>query len=146
MKRGVRTAAAAVLMASALALGYLYDPPWIGGVTSGLRPWEEGPPGTLFRWTAGRATFFVPSGVTTMIVPLRSVFPGPNGAPVKVEIRDNGRSVATIVLSDPEQWVRAMVPLTPAGGRRRFRRINLRVSRVVNPYVLGVMTGEVSVR
>ena len=36
--------AAAVLIASALALGYLYDPPWIGGVTSGLRPWEEGPP------------------------------------------------------------------------------------------------------
>jgi hypothetical protein len=138
--------AAAVLIASALALGYLYDPPWIGGVTSGLRPWEEGPAGTLFRWTAGRATFFVPSNVATMIVPLRSVFPGPNGAPVRVEIRDNGRSAATIVLSDPEEWVRATVPLRSTGGRRRFRRIDLRVSRVVNPYVLGVMTGEVVVR
>ena len=146
MRRRQWIAAAAVLVASALALGYLYDPPWIGGVTSGLRPWEEGPPGTLFRWTAGRATFFVPANVTTMIVPLRSVFRGPNGAPVKVEIRDNGRSVATIVLDDPEEWVRAMVPLMPAPGRRRFRRIDLRVSRVVNPYVLGVMTGEVVVR
>jgi hypothetical protein len=146
MKRRRWTGAAAILVASALALGYLYDPPWIGGVTSGLRPWEEDPPGTLFRWTAGRATFFVPSNATTMIVPLRSVFPGPNGAPVKVEIRDNGRSVATIVLSDPEEWVRAMVPLTRASGRRRFRRIDLRVSRVVNPFALGVMTGEVEVR
>ena len=44
------------------------------------------------------------------------------------------------MLSDPEEWVRATVPLTPAAGRRRFRRIDLRVSRVVNPYVLGVMT------
>ena len=146
MKRLHWIGVAAVLIASVLALGYLYDPPWIGGVTSGLRPWEEGPPGTLFRWTAGRATFYVPSSATTMIVPLRSVFPGPNGAPVKVEIRDNGRSVATIVLNDPEEWVRAMVPLTPAAGRRRFRRIDLRVSRVVNPYVLGVMTGEVAAR
>jgi hypothetical protein len=146
MKRRRWTGAAVVLIASALTLGYLYDPPWMGGVTSGLRPWEEDPPGTLFRWTAGRATFFVPSDATTMIVPLRSVFPGPNGAPVKVEIRDNGRSVATIVLSDPEEWVRAMVPLTAAAGQRRFRRIDLRVSRVVNPFALGVMTGEVSVR
>ena len=146
MRRARWIAAAAVVIASALALGYLYDPPWIGGVTSGLRPWEEGPPGTLFRWTAGRATFFVPSNVTTMIVPLRSVFPGPNGAPVKVEIRDNGHSVATIVLNDPEEWVRAMVPLIPPAGQRHFRRIDLRVSRVVNPYVLGVMTGQVEVR
>jgi hypothetical protein len=53
MKRRYRIGAAAALIASALALGYLYDPPWIGGVTSGLRPWEERPPGTLFRWTAG---------------------------------------------------------------------------------------------
>jgi hypothetical protein len=138
--------AAIGLAAAAIALAYLYDPPWIGGATSGLRPWEEGPPGRHFRWTAGRASFYVPSNVTTMIVPLRSVFPGPNHVPVKVEIRDNGRSAATIVLSDPEEWVRAEVPLRPVEDRRRFRRIDLRVSRVVNPYGLGVMTGEVSVR
>src|SRR6185369_11868063 len=128
-----------------IALAYLYDPPWAGAVTSGLRPWEQYPPGPMFRWTAGRASFYVPSNVTTMIVPLRSVFPGPNHVPVKVEIRDNGRSAATIVLSDPEEWVRAEVPLRPVEDRRRFRRIDLRVSRVVNPYGLGVMTGEVSV-
>jgi hypothetical protein len=136
----------AALVAAAIALAYLYDPPWIGAVTSGLRPWEQDPPGTFFRWTAGRASFYVPSSATTMIVPLRAVFPGPNGTPVRVEIRDNGRSAATILLTNPEEWVQATVPLAPAAGRRRFRRIDLRISRVVEPFALGVMTGEIVAR
>ena len=41
-----------------------------------------------------------------MTVPLRAVFPGPNGAPVTVEVRDDGRLLATIELSDPDVWVR----------------------------------------
>ena len=52
------------------ALVYLYDPPWIGRVTSGLLAWEEDPPGTFFRWTAGRATFFVPSSVSEGRMPV----------------------------------------------------------------------------
>ena len=84
-------------------LAYLYDPPWMGGVTSGLRPWEQDPPGTLFRWTAGRATFFVPSNVATMTVPLRAVFPGPNGAPVTVELRDDDRLLMTDRAQRPER-------------------------------------------
>jgi hypothetical protein len=127
-------------------LGYLHDPPWMGGVTSGLRPWEQDPPGTFFRWTAGRATFFVPSSATTMTVPLRAVFPGPNGTPVNVELRDDDRLLATIELTDPNAWVRPTLPLKRDAGRRRFRRIDLRISRVVGPFALGVMTGEVTVR
>ncbi len=38
---------------------YLHDPPWAGRLTSGMRTWEEDPPGTRFRWTTGRASFFV---------------------------------------------------------------------------------------
>jgi hypothetical protein len=135
--------ATAGLLVVAGVLGYLYDPPWMGGVTSGLRPWEQDPPGTLFRWTAGRATFFVPSNVATMTVPLRAVFPGPNGAPVTVELRDDDRLLMTIELSDPNAWVRTTVPLNRYAGHRRFRRIDLRVSRVLPPFALGVMTGEV---
>jgi len=146
MTRRRWTGAVVVLAASALALGYLYDPPWIGGVTSGLRPWEEDPPGTLFRWTAGRASLFVPSNATTMTLPLRAIFPGPNGTPVRVEVRDDGRLVATIELTDPDAWVRPTLALKPHVGRRRFRRIDLRISRVVPPFALGVMTGEVVVR
>ena len=146
MRRAKVVNAAAGLLVVAGVLSYLYDPPWMGGVTSGLRPWEQDPPGTLFRWTAGRATFFVPSSATTLTVPLRAVFPGPNGAPVRVEIRDDGRLLTTIDISDPNVWVRPSVPLKRYAGRRRFRRIDLHVSRVVPPFALGVMTGEVQFR
>lgn len=138
--------AAATLLAVLGTLAYLYDPPWIGGVTSGMRGWEQDPPGTFFRWTTGRATFFVPSSATTMTVPLRAVFPGPNGASVSVELRDDDRLLATVALPDPDAWVRPTMPLKRATGRRRFRRIDLRISRVVGPFFLGVMTGEVTFR
>ena len=138
--------AGAGLLVAVAVLGYLYDPSWMGGVTSGMRGWEQDPPGTFFRWTTGRATFFVPSSATTMTVPLRAVFPGPKGTPVSVEMRDDDRLLATIELSDPNAWVRPTVPLKRSAGRRRFRRIDLRISRVVGPFFLGVMTGEVSVR
>ncbi|MCU1382115.1 MAG: hypothetical protein JWL71_812, partial [Acidobacteria bacterium] len=127
-------------------LAYLYEPPWIGGVTSCLRRWEEDPPGTPFRWTMGRGTFFVPSNATTMTVPLRALFPGPNGKPVVVEIRVDGRLLATIDLIEPDAWVRKPLPLNRYTGRRRFRRVDLRVSRVVPPFNLGVMAGAVELR
>ena len=134
------------MVALAAALVYLRDPSWIDGVTSGLRPWEEDPPGTFFRWTAGRASFYVPSSATTMTVPLRAVFPGPNGAPVRVDVREDGALLGTIDLTDPEAWVRPVLTLKPMAGRRRFRRIDLRISRVVPPFWLGVMTGRVETR
>ena len=138
-----RLKVAGLLVVVAGMFGYLHDPPWIGRVTSGLRPWEQDPPGTFFRWTAGRATFFVPSNAATMTVPLRAVFPGSNGAPVTVEMRDDDRLLTTIELRDPDAWVQTTVPLKRYAGRRRFRRIDLRISRVVPPFALGVMTGEV---
>ena len=146
MKRANWLKTVAVGLATVVVVAYLYDPPWMGGVTSGLRPWEQDPPGTFFRWTAGRATFFVPSSATTMTVPLRAVFPGPGGTPVSVEIRDDGRLLTTIELSDPNAWARPTIPLKRYAGRRRFRRIDLRISRVVPPFALGVMTGEVVLR
>jgi hypothetical protein len=144
-RRGWIQSAVGVL-ALVAALAYLYDPPWIGGVTSGLRPWEEDPPGTSFRWTMGRATFYVPSNVATMTVPLRALFPGPNGTPVTVQIRVDGRLLATTDLNEPDAWVRKTLPLNRYTGRRRFRRVDLHVSRVVPPFNLGVMTGEVLLR
>jgi hypothetical protein len=138
-------AACGAAMAVAVFL-YLRDPAWVGGVTSGLRPWEQDPPGTFFRWTAGRASFYVPSSAAEMTVPLRAVFPGPNGTPVRVEIRDDGRLVATIALNDPTAWVRTPIPLKRYAGHHRFRRIDLRVSRVMPPFALGVMTGQVETR
>ena len=71
MMRRILPLVLAVVMCAAAV--YLYDPPWTGRVTSGLRDWEEDPPGTRFRWTDGHASFFVPAGasVITGAVPVR---------------------------------------------------------------------------
>jgi hypothetical protein len=134
--------AGAGVAALVAALGYLYDPPWAARVTSGLQPWEENPPGTFFRWTAGRASFFVPATATSIMVPLRSVFPGPGGAPVSVEIRADDRFLTAIVLADPQAWVRTELPLGRRPRHRSFRRIDLKVSRVVGERRFGVITGQ----
>ena len=73
---------------------------------------------------------------------MRSVFPGPGGAPVRVEIRADDRFLATIELVDPQTWVRPELPLGRSRGHRRFRRIDLRVSRVVGERLFGVITGQ----
>ena len=130
----------------ALLLGtaaYLHDPPWIVRVTSGLRDWEEDPPGTRFRWTAGRASFFVPSDATAMTLPVRALFPGPNGTSVSVAVSVDDRWLADIVLADADMWSRPVLPLPRQATDRRYRRVDLRVSRTVGPYILGVQTGEI---
>jgi hypothetical protein len=129
---------------AALALGYLRDPAWAGQVTSGMRAWEEDPPGTRFRWTTGRASFFVPSGATEMTLPLRAVFPGPNGGPTVVSVSVDDRWLADIQLPDPAAWVRTSLPLPRRATSRRFRRVDLHVNRTaVGVFILGVMTGEI---
>jgi hypothetical protein len=135
----VKVFAGAIAVVAALA--YLYDPPWIGDVTSGMRGWDYGVPGTVFRWTNGRASLFIPSDATAVMIPLRSGFPGPGGAPVTVEIRVDGRFLATITLTDPEAWVRHELPLGRRSTHRRFRRIDFHVNRVIAERLLGVMTG-----
>ena len=142
--RRSRVIVGAVVVAALLA--YLYDPPWIGGVTSGLRPWERDESGTVFRWTNGRASFFVPSSATTVTIPLRSGVPGPLMGEVPVEIRVDDRFLAAIVLTDARAWVRPELPLGTRPTRRRFRRIDLHTPRAFGEGVRGVMTGVPSVR
>ena len=142
-----RTRLPLALALVALLLGavvYLYDPPWIARVTSGLRDWEEDPLGTRFRWTTGRASFFVPSDATAMTLPMRALFPGPNGTPVVVEVSVDDRWLAEIVLGDADTWRRPVLPLPRRLTHRRYRRVDLRVSRTVGPFILGVQTGEIA--
>ena len=125
-------------------IGYLRDPPWLDQVTSGMRGWEEDPPGTRFRWTTGRASFFVPSDALAMTLPLRAVFPGPNGRPVTVSVSVDDRWLANIELPRPDAWVRSVLPLPRRATTRRLRRVDLHVNRTaVGVFILGVMTGEV---
>jgi hypothetical protein len=142
MTRRIRICVAAGGVMLITILAYLYDPPWAGRVTSGLRPWEEHPPGTFFRWTAGRASFFVPAATTSITLPLMAVYPGPNGAPVSVEIRVDDRLLATIALKDPSIWVRPELPLGRRRGHRSYRRIDLFVSRAIGELKFGVITGQ----
>ncbi len=138
----VKTAAIVLLVAAAVV--YLRDPPWTGQITSGMRDWEEDPPGTRFRWTTGRASFFIPSTAATMTLPLRAVFPGKDGKPVVVSISVDDRWLADIELPNPDAWVRTALPLPRRSTSRRFRRVDLRVNRTaVGAFILGVMTGEV---
>src|SRR5262249_389324 len=103
IKRRLRWTAAAIALLAAAA--YLREPPGTARQASGLFGWEEDPPGTRFRWTNGRATFFVPSSAAVMTLPLRGVFPGDGGKPVTVDVKVDDRWLATIQLADPQIWV-----------------------------------------
>lgn len=131
------------LLAAAAAV-YLHDPPWAGAVTSGLLAWEEDPPGTRFRWTAARASLFIPSDATAMTLPLRAAFPGRDGRPTRVSVSVDGRWLADVDLPDENAWVRPLLPLPRRTSGRRFRRVDLHVDRTaVGVAILGVMTGEI---
>jgi hypothetical protein len=136
-----RTAIIAGGVTLVAALAYLHDPPWIGNVTSGMREWEYDDPRMVFRWTAGRASLFIPSDAKAVMIPLRSGVPGPGSGEVPVEIHVDGRFLATIILKDPAEWVRQELPLGTRATHRRFRRIDLHVPRAVGEGNRGVMTG-----
>ena len=141
--RRAKAIAGGVLVTAALA--YLYDPPWIVRVTSGLQGWDYSEPGTVFRWTKGRASLFVPSSAKAVMIPLRSGYPGPLMGEVPVEIRVDDRFLATITLTDPNAWVRQELPLASRPTHRRFRRIDLHVPRAIGEDSRGVMTGPPTV-
>ena len=143
----VRWLIGAIMVVSvAGAAWYLRDPPWVAAVTSGMRDWEVDPSGTRFRWTAGHASFFVPSAASEMTVPIRALFPSSDGGPVVVRFAVDDRSVATVELIDAAEWSRPVIPLPRQAGRRRYRRVDVRVSRVVGFYNLGVQVGEPTLR
>jgi hypothetical protein len=133
-RRTLRAAAAGI--AAIAAIAYLYDPPWADRVTTGMEAWSERPTGTFFRWTAGRASFFVPGNAKALLLPMRSSIPNRT---VTVEIRVDDRFLATIRLTDPEAWVRQELPLGRQRTRRSFRRVDLRVDGVLGR---GIMTGQ----
>lgn len=121
------------------ALLYLRDPPWLIHVTSGFGPWMEEDDGTRFRWTAGRASFFIPSDVRELRLPIRSVKDTPGDWPITVTITADDRVVERVRLED-ERWqeLRIGVPGTSA---RRVRRIDLHLDRVRRGQ-RGVLVGE----
>lgn len=125
-------------------LAYLYDPPWIGELTSGLGPWQSDAAHMRYRWSNGHASFFVPSDAVAATLPLRTAVPNRGRAPVTVRVSVDDRPVDQLVLADRNEWVTARILLPRHPTRRRYRRLDLRVSQTVGPSNLGVQLGEVS--
>jgi hypothetical protein len=130
-----------MLMATAGAI-YLHDPPWAGEITSGLRDWEEDPPGTRFRWTSGHSALFVPSDAASMTLAMRAVFPGI----VSVDVSVDDRWLATVSLGDPDAWLQTKLPLPRNRSWRRYRRVDLHVSRTIGDFNLGVELGPIELQ
>jgi hypothetical protein len=128
----------------ALSAWYLYDPPWLAGVTSGLLNWEE-EDGRRFRWTVAHASFFVPGDASTITLPMRAWFPSNTGA-IVVSVSVDDRWLANIELRHPRDWESSTLPLPRQKTYRRHRRVDLHISRVVPPFNLGVELGVVQFR
>jgi hypothetical protein len=87
------------LLVAIAVLIWLRDPSWLARMEYGFGAWEVDADGTRYRWTAGRASFFVPADASEVRVPLR--------VPV---------------------WRASRLRLPPRGSRR-FRRIDIHVDR-----------------
>jgi hypothetical protein len=138
----MRLAAVAIV---ALALAYLRDPSWLGGLTSGFTDWDRDEQGAAFRWTTGHSSFFVPSDATTVAIPVRAVFSAGDRRPVVVRIALNDRPAAEALLTNGG-WTRVQVACAgvPTHGRRHMR-VDLRVSRAWTDDRLTVQVGAITV-
>ena len=110
---------------------------------SGFRPWETADDGARVRWTGGHASFFVRSDAEGITVPLRTTFASPSGGAVTVTLSVDDRPGGRLVLTD-DSW-HAMSLGLPEPGRRRLRRIDIRVDRT-GPGNRGVEVRDVRLR
>lgn len=129
-------------LAVAVLVWWLRDPPFAPATETGLRPWTTGADGTRFRWTTGRASFFVPSGWDSIAVPVRAQAFSADALPVVVELSVDGRRLDRVSLRD-EAWSSRVLPVRALPSSRRYRRVDVRVNRVWSDSSLGVQLGEV---
>ncbi len=118
---------AVAVLAAALVLAYLRDPPWLLETTSGLRNWETASDGTRFRWAGAHASFFVPADAGHVRLPLRTTFDRPGEWPIAVSITVDDTPGGRVVLADPA-WHELLIRLPEPGGRR-VRRLDVRADR-----------------
>ena len=138
-----RTVLIMTLLASAMVLlGYLRDPSWLLSTTSGMRAWETDVDGSRVRWMGGHASLFVPASARAVEIPMRTTFDAGDW-PVTVTVAVDDRMTGRIVLSD-DQWHSMLVQL-PTGGRRRVRRVDIRLDRTHDDNH-GAAIGELRIR
>jgi hypothetical protein len=123
-------------------------------VTYGFADWETEGDGTAYRWTGGRATFFVPASVRAVEVPLRAFPPGELGLEAfEIRILVDHRLANRVRLGD-DAWHVVRVPAPRPERRGRYWRVDLVVSPTWRPAEtipgsadwrwLGVKVGEIA--
>lgn len=103
----------------------LRDPPWAGDILYGFYTPEAGDDGRPFRWTEGRASFFIPASASSVTLELG----GHEVYNVTVTIAIDGRPADRLELEDEWKTVRLAVDARPTS--RSFRRIDLSCNRVI---------------
>ena len=127
-----------LFVAVVVLLAWLRDPGWLAAMESGFGRWERAD-GVAYRWTAGRASFFVPADLQAVEIPLRlPMQPGDWPAAVTISIDD--RPADRVVISE-DGWQTRRILLPPRGSRRH-RRIDIHVDRT-RPGNRGVAVGEI---
>ena len=140
----MRRHAPLVILLGALgcAVWYLRDPAWLIDQSTGLRAPEKAADGTVFRWSEGHASFFVPSDAGTIRIPVSTTFGADGTAPMMVTVFVDDARAGRLLLTD-DAWHSMTIPLPPRGSRR-VRRIDIRTS-VVRDDNHGVRVGAVQV-
>jgi hypothetical protein len=141
MRRALSFALAATL--GMAVLWYLHDPPWLAGIESGFRGWETAPDGTRWRWTTGHASFFVPATAAAIVIPIRASFEAADDPRVMVSVSIDDRPADEFALEN-DAWRMQRLRLPPPG-KRRLRRIDIRVDRL-RPGHRGVQIGEIALQ
>ena len=124
MRRAV--AAGALVVLAVGALWYLRDPAWLIDQTTGLRAPERAADGTVYRWSGGHASFFVPSDAHdaphSALDDVRRREPAAI-EPMMVTFTIDDERAGRILLTGPE-WQEVALPMPPPGSRR-VRRIDV---------------------
>ena len=137
MRRALGIGGLTLVLASVLF--WLRHPAWLAGVESGFMGWQTDAEQTRYRWTAGRASFFVPASASEVRIPIRTGR-DTDGWTVVVTISIDDRVADRVSLTN-NAWHVSRVRL-PAPGSRHLRRIDIHVDRTVDGS-RGVQIGEI---
>ena len=100
--------------------------------------------GAVYRWTARRATFFVPAAARSLRLTMRAIHMGTNTGPTDVTIAIGGRTLDRVQLAQ-DDWVPVSLrlPLPPDNG---FQRIDIIASPTWSPAAIrGKPKGDVRI-
>ena len=129
-----RTVVVAIGLGVMGALLWLRDPVWLGDYTEGVTMVDEDGAGRQFRWTRGRASFYVDAAATAVELDLA----GPEAFRVQTSVFVDGRLAGRVLLD--RAWQRVSIATGAVPTTRRHRRIDLQVARTWGDQ-LGVRIG-----